>query len=320
MKKINIITGFAVLILGIAIVGVVLDHHQQTTERVNGSGIPFLPKIAGSSGSYVLAATFPVVNDSYPIYQTVTPGAASEEVRRLGDLFGLSGEMKSMPSGNEVRFVDSSKDFVAELQYYTNSGAYRYEIPEKVYPYSTDRQPILPSDEEARVIATKYLLERDLLPDDVYFSDVSIGAQSGSKTLPTYTLYNLTKNVGFVQDLQGVRVYNAGITVTIGESGEVVSAGSSLRELNPEPVRYVKIVAPEEAYQRLISGDVVMRLLPDGYDEVVVSDISLGYWMEIKTESQKYVLPVYVFSCATPSGAHRQYVSAVDSSEMQYLT
>jgi len=52
----------------------------------------------------------------------------------------------------------------------------------------------------------------------------------------------------------------------------------------------------------------------------VVNDISLGYWMEIKTEPQKYVLPVYVFSCVTPSGAHRQYVSAVDPSEMQYLT
>jgi len=206
------------------------------------------------------------------------------------------------------------------LSYYTNSGAYRYEIPEKVYPYSTDRQPSLPSDEEARVIATKYLLERDLLPDGAYFNDVSIGSQSGSKTPTSHTLYNLTKNVEFVQDLQGVRVYNAGITVTIGENSEVVSAGSSLRELKPEPVSYVKIVTPEEAYQRLIAGDVVIRPLPDGYDEVVVSDISLGYWMEIKTEPQKYVIPVYVFSCTTPAGAYRQYVSAVDPSEVQDLT
>jgi hypothetical protein len=133
-------------------------------------------------------------------------------------------------------------------------------------------------------------------------------------------VYNLTKHVSFIKELQGLRVYNAGVGATINERGEVVSAGSSLRELNPEPVRDVNIVTPEEAYQRLIAGDVVMRVLPDGYDGVVVSDISLGYWMEIKTESQKYVLPVYVFSCATPSGVHRQYVSAVEESEMQYLT
>lgn len=320
MKKIIILTGFAVLILGIAILGVGLASYYQTAEGVNDSSILSIPKIAGSSEPYVLAVPFPVVNDSYPVYQTVTPKAASEEVRRLGNLFGLSGEMKSVPSSSKIRLVDDSKNPAAELSYYTNSGAYRYEIPEKVYPYSTDRQPSLPSDEEARAIATKYLVERDLLPDGAYFNDVSIGSQSGSKTPTSHTLYNLTKNVEFVQDLQGVRVYNAGITVTIGENGEVVSAGSSLRELKPEPVRYVKIVTPEEAYQRLIAGDVVIRPLPDGYDEVVVSDISLGYWMEIKTEPQKYVIPVYVFSCTTPAGAYRQYVSAVDSSEVQDLT
>jgi len=320
MNRKALLTGFTVIVLGLIVTGFGLTCLQQAAPGTPLTGIPFIPKIAGSSGSYVLTATFPVVNDSYPVYRTVTPRAASEEVRRLGNLFGLAGEMKSVPSSSKIQLVDDSKNPAAELSYYTNSGAYRYEIPEKVYPYSTDRQPSLPSDEEARVIATKYLLERDLLPDGTYFNDVSIGSQSGSKTLTSYTLYNLTKNVGFVQDLQGVRVYNAGITVTIGENGEVVSAGNSLRELNPEPVRDVKIVTPEEAYQRLITGDVVMRLLPDGYDEVVVSDISLGYWMEIKTEPQKYVLPVYVFSCVTPSGAHRQYVSAVEESEMQYLT
>ena len=166
---------------------------------------------------------------------------------------------------------------------------------------------------------TDYLTERGLLPDDVHFEKVSVKDQYAHTDLTSTTVYNLTKHVSFIKEIRGLRVYNAGIGATINERGEVVSAGNSLRELNPEPVRYVKIVTPEEAYQRLIAGDVVMRVLPDGYDEVVVSDISLGYWMEIKTEPQKYVLPVYVFSCVTPSGVHRQYVSAVEESEMQYL-
>ncbi|MDD4455084.1 MAG: hypothetical protein PHI67_07215 [Candidatus Methanomethylophilaceae archaeon] len=320
MNQKVLLTGFSVLILGIALVGIGLAYHQQTAEGVNGSSIPFIPKIAGSSGSYVLTATFPVVNDSYPVYQTVTPGAASEEVRRLGNLFGLSGEMKSVPSGDEVRLVDDSKDPAAELQYYTNSGAFLYRIPEKVYPDFPDEQADLPSDEETRKIVTDYLAERGLLPDDVYFEKVSVKDQYEHTDLISTTVYNLTKHVSFIKEIQGLRVYNAGVGATINERGEVVSAGSSLRELSPEPVRDVKIVTPEEAYQRLIAGDVVMRVLPDGYDEVVVSDISLGYWMEIKTEPQKHVLPVYVFSCATPSGVHRQYVSAVEESEMQYLT
>ncbi|MFA7199500.1 MAG: hypothetical protein WC093_09420, partial [Methanoculleus sp.] len=281
MEKKTLLAGFSVLILGIALVGIGLAYHQQTAEGVNGSSIPFIPKIAGSSGSYVLTATFPVVNDSYPVYQTVTPGAASEEVRRLGNLFGLSGEMKSVPSGDEVRLVDDSKDPAAELQYYTNSGAFLYRIPEKVYPDFPDEQADLPSDEETRKIVTDYLAERGLLPDDVYFEKVSVKDQYAHTDLISTTVYNLTKHVSFIKEIQGLRVYNAGVGATINERGEVVSAGNSLRELSPEPVRDVKIVTPEEAYQRLIAGDVVMRVLPDGYDEVVVSDISLGYWMEI---------------------------------------
>ena len=320
MNRKILLAGFSVLILGIALVGIGLAYHQQTAEGVNGSSIPFIPKIAGSSGSYVLTATFPVVNDSYPVYQTVTPGAASEEVRRLGNLFDLAGEMKSVPSSSAVRLVDDSKDPAAELQYYTNSGAFLYSIPEKMHPNAPDKQADLPSDEETRKIVTDYLAERGLLPDDVYFEKVSVKDQYAHTDLTSTTVYNLTKHVSFIKEIQGLRVYNAGVGATINERGEVVSAGNSLRELNPESVRDVKIVTPEEAYQRLITGDVVMRLLPDGYDEVVVSDISLGYWMEIKTEPQKYVLPVYVFSCVTPSGAHRQYVSAVEESEMQYLT
>ena len=66
MEKKTLLAGFSVLILGIALVGIGLAYHQQTAEGVNGSDIPFIPKIAGSSGSYVLTATFPVVNDSYP--------------------------------------------------------------------------------------------------------------------------------------------------------------------------------------------------------------------------------------------------------------
>ena len=318
MEKKTLLAGFSVLILGIAILGVGLACHLQTAEGINDSSIPFIPKIAGSSGSYVLTAPFPVVNDSYPVYRTVPPKAASEEVRRLGNLFGLAGEMKSVPSSSAVRLVDDSKDPAAELQCYTNSGAFLYSIPEKITQIS--EQADHPSDEETRKNVTYYLTERGLLPDDVHFEKVNVQDQYEHTGLISTTVYNLTKHVSFIKEIRGLRVYNAGIGATINERGEVVSAGSSLRELSPEPVRDVKIVTPEEAYQRLIAGDVVMRVLPDGYDEVVVSDISLGYWMEIKTEPQKYVLPVYVFSCATPSGVHRQYVSAVEESEMQYLT
>jgi len=323
MKKKTILTGFAVIILGIIVVMVGMNYQQQTAE--GNYTIPTFPKIIGASGPYVLATSYPVVNDSYPAYKTVTPDITDEEVKRIGILFGLSGDVQDYrPSYGISRILDNSKDPYEILKVYRNSGAIRYQIPSKALPYSTDTQPDLPSDEEAREIATKYLLERDLLPDDMHFTTVSIGSQYEHQTQNSYTLYNLTKNVGFVKEIQGAYVYNAGITVTIGDNGEVVCVDRNLRELEPEPVRYVKIITPEQAYQRLLSNDVVRKQLSEDYNVRVITNISLGYWMEIPRDPQKYVLPVYGFSCVSIpeniSNRVKQYVWAVEPSEMQYFT
>ncbi|RXE55404.1 hypothetical protein ABH15_11700 [Methanoculleus taiwanensis] len=311
MKRKALLTGFTVIVLGIIVVGAV--------------DIPLLPNIVGSSGLYVLAAPFPDVNDSYPVYRTVPPDTSTEEIRRIGNLFGVSGDVRGpRTSSGEAKIVDDSKGSAEIFYYYTNSGAFRYSIPDKEYPNTPDRQPDLPSDEEARVIAVTYLKERGFLPEDVHVEGVRIGCSYESSTLTSQTVYTLTKQVSFFKEIQGLQVYHAGVGATIGENGEVVSAGSSLREFDPKPVHDVKIVTPEQAYQRLSSGNVMIQPLPWEYDKIVVTNISLGYWMETKTEPQKYIVPVYVFSCtATWNGKSEEvvrYVPAVDLSEMQYLT
>jgi len=327
-KKTVIITGFAFLALGIIMIGAGMGvfYLQRTYSETGTISIPLMPNTIGPSGPYVLAASFPAVNDSYPVYRTIPPDTSTGEVRSIGSLFGVSGDVKEpQTSSGEAQIVDHSESSAGRsagrLSYYMNSGTFQYIIPAKAYPYATHKQPNLPSDEEARVIAMNYLQERNLLPGDVYCEDVVVGSacvnRSAAKVIESYIL---TKHVHFVKEIQGIRVYNAGITVSIGDNDEVVSVTNSLRKMDPEPVRDAKIVTPDEAYQRLISGDVVMQPLPDGYDRVTVSNISLGYWMDIKTESQKYVMPVYVFTCTTPGGTYNKYVSAVDPSEMQYLT
>jgi hypothetical protein len=304
MNKNALKVGLVVIVLGIVV--------------VMAGIIPFF-NILGVSGLYVLAISHPVVNDSYPVYKTVTPDITDEEVKRIGALFNVSGDVQDyIPSTGISRIADYSKDPYAVLEVYRNSGAFRYQIPDKALPYSTDRQPDLPSDEEARAIATKYLEDRNLLSDDMHFTTVSIGSQSGEGSPTSLTLYDLTKDVRFVKEIQGIQVYSGGITVSIGDKGEVVSAGSSLRELKPEPFRYVKIITPEQAYLRLLSNDVVIRLTccTGNY---IVNNISLGYWMESESSPQKYVLPVYVFSCVSRDGTEEfnLYVWAIELSEMQ---
>jgi len=325
MNRKALLTGFAVVALGVIVAGIGLAYLQNPAGGADAIDSPLLPNIIGPSGPYVLAAPFPAVNDSYPVYRTIPPDTSAEEIRRIGKLFGVSGDVKGPQTSNgEAKIVDDSKGSAERFYYYTNSGAFRYSIPDKKYPNTPDRQPNLPSDEEARVIAATYLKERGLLPEDVHFEEVRIGCSYESSTLTSHTVYTLTKQVSFVKEIQGLQVYHAGVGVTIGENGEVVGAGSTLRKFDPKPVRDVKIVTPEQAYQRLSSGDVVIQPLSEDYDKIVVTNISLGYWMETKTEPQKYIVPVYVFSCvATWDGKSEEivrYVPAVDPTEGQGLT
>lgn len=322
MKKITMIMGFSVVILGITLLVVGLPYLQHSSVR--NYETPSFPQSIGSEGRYTLASSYPVVNGSYPVYATIPPDTTDAEVKRLGDMFGLSlNTMEAKTYSNKIRITDDLKTPPARLTVYTNSGAFTYDIPEKKYPYTTDSQPNLPSDEEARAIATEYLADHNLLPEDVHFEGVSIGSQYEDYS-PTLQVYTLTKHVLFRKEIQGIDVYNAGITVTIGENGEVVGFSNSIRELDPNPVRHVKIISPEEAYIQLLSNNLMVRPMADDSSQIVVKGISLGYWMEIQTMPQEYVFPVYAFSCMSILGDKGEqvmrYVSAVEPSEMQYFS
>jgi hypothetical protein len=299
MKK-AILGGFLVIIFGIIVLV---------------AAILYFP------GPYILAASYPIVDDECPIYRT-TPPSTESEIKRLGNLFNLSMNNTAIHNGI-IEITDESRKPAARLSFFTNSGTYEYAIPEKVYPYTTEVPPDLPSDEEACKIALGYLTERRLLPDDVTVKEVTIGSQVGEYTPTSTVVYTLTKRVNFGKEIQGFPVYGANLAVTIGDKGEVVGVANSYREFDPIPVRPIRIISPEEAYRRLLSNDLVIKPIPAGYGPVVITNITLGYWMEIPPEEQEFILPVYAFSCVNDWGVGKEqvvlYVSAVDPSELPVL-
>jgi hypothetical protein len=325
MKKKTIIMGSIAVGLGIIIIIAGLIYQLPSAQGITSNDIPSFPHIVGLSGQYTLAISYPVMNDSYPIYKTIPPDATNDNIKHIGTLFDVNGEVEeSVPSIGEVQIIDDTKKPTNRLLFYTNSGAYRYDIPDKIYPYATDEQPDLPSDVEAEEIALKYLKERNLLSNDIHLSTVSIGSRSGVSTPDDSRIFNLTKNIAFEKDIEGIPVYNAGITVTIGEKGEIVGVSDTVRQIDAKPFKYVKLITPEDAYQKLTAQDVIIKYLQEDYDKIIVRDISLGYWMDIKTKPQKYVLPIYVFTCENIRGNSKeqvlQYVSAVDPSEIQDIS
>ncbi len=266
------------------------------------------------SGPAILVVPFPEVNETYPVYKIVHHNITENVVREIGKLFNLTGEVKEYPAIGTFRLVDSSKHPEETLEVRQISGSFKYSVEGKMFQSSSDPPPVLPTDEESRAIATQYLNERNLLPDNVHFDSVGPKTQMGFEGPGYSELTTITKSVSFAEEIQGLRVYNAATGVTLGDRGEIVGVGSTLRPLEPEPAGYVKIITPEEAYRRFLAGDLIMRPACC-WEGCVVTNISLGYWTDIQTDPQLYLAPAYAFQCDDMT----LHVRAVDPSELERL-
>jgi len=305
-----------VVILGMVII---LTGVFATTTMWSGQNqISLLPPSEGMGGStIVLDTAFPEVGDSYPAYKTITPDVTFDYVKDIGKRFGLTGEPELYSeSTGEIKLVDDTKEVREQVSVYKHSGAIVYEIPDKQLPLSVESQHILPSEEDAKRIASEYLLERDLLPEGATVKCVRVDQkyeiyQAGINH--PIESYNVTLAVMYSRSIDGIPVYGDEMAVIIGTNNEIVGVIKSWRDVVPSG--YMKIKTPEQAYEELIAGKGMQPSMEMKIDKVIINDISIGYWIEPRIFEQESVLPAYVFSgIAIGNGKEvpfRDYVSAV---------
>ncbi|MBP2145076.1 hypothetical protein J2129_000530 [Methanofollis sp. W23] len=286
---------------------------------------PVPPSESLHNEKFTLNTALPSVNESYAVYQTVIPDVSDEYVNKIGEKFGIQGEpQKKSESTGRIQILDNTGKESRCLLVYEHSGGIVYEIPEKAFPASVESQPVLPSNEEAKKIATDFLKKRDLLPEDAEIESVKVDKiykeyKVGCKE-PVLS-YDMTLDVHYSRDFSGISVYGDELSVIIGDKGEVVEVIKSWRDV--QPYRDVKIKTPNQAYSDLIASKFARPPAEALFEKVIVENITLGYWMEPRISEQKYVLPVYVFSgTGTVNGEEMPYVEfvpAVLSEEMTAL-
>jgi hypothetical protein len=241
----------------------------------------------GRNVSFELAAEFPEVGNKAMVYQVKPPEVTVEKVTEMGRRLGFQGEAKV---GIEFIFMtDKSGGETRELMVDINSGAVRYGFAsymDKLYPLTP---PTLPSEDEAKQIATQFLAQAGLLPPGAYASKVGPGGGAGGDGGPYYVTHLL---VGFTWEFDGLPATGSTLSVRIGDGGEVVQVHRVWREV--EPYKKVSIKSPQEAYQELVAGEGSCPV-PSGCQKMVVEKITLAYWMEPPIERQEYVVPVYQF-------------------------
>ena len=291
-----------------------------------GGGIILIPPLFGQgnygavalsaltgSGKFVVTAPYPSVPEYLPVYRIKNLEITNETATRLALSMGVRGNISTL--GSEIICItNNSSDPPERIEIYKNSGAFRYYITDKLSPTVTS-PPLLPSYDEAKKIADNYLAERNLLSDDFRFSEVTVGESQTEWSAgdSKYISFPLILDVIYERTINGMPAAGGSTVVYIGDNGEVVGLLYRARPIEEKPFRYVKIIRPEEAYRDLVDGKVLRSPIIDS--PVVITNISLRYYLKGQIESQNVVLPVYVFSGSVPS----KYVSAVDPEELKTL-
>jgi hypothetical protein len=265
------------------------------------------------SGKFVVTAPYPSVPEYLPVYRIKNFEITDENATQLALSMGVRGNISSLYS-DAIYIVDNSRDRPERIEIFKNSGAVRYSIEDKIYE-SGQSPPVLPSYDEAKKIADMYLEDRNLLGDDIRFKEVIVGESKGETRAgdPRLILYPVVLDVIYERIINGTPMIGGSTIVYIGENGEVVGLAYRMRAIEEKPFRYVKIIRPEEAYRNLVDGKVLMSPILES--PVVITNISLQYYLKDVAWSQNFVMPVYVFSGSVPS----IYVSAVDPEELKAL-
>ncbi len=274
-----------------------------------------LPAVAGAGEEkYSLTAEFPEVRDSYTLYRVVPAAITEEQVRKIAEQFGLSGEPKAASEATgEFLLIDASKDPEEQVSVYAHSGGVAYHIPDLELPTEVTRQPDLPTDAEAEKIALAFLEKTGMQSPDARVVKTEVNQKQedwkAGESEPGVS-YDVTKAVRFGRSLDGLPVYGDEFAVILGDGGEVVGLVKTWREVTPDGNASLR--SSREAYEDLLAAKTVRPHGGGEYDQITIENVAIGYWMEPGGVVQDLVRPVYAFSgTAVRGGAPEPYIEYV---------
>ncbi len=225
-----------------------------------------------------LAIPLPEFPQNIRVYKMIKPDITIEDVTEIGASLGMTGEVGE----NDKSYLMSNNETGAFLTVFKATGAFRYHISSRLFPGET---PVLPSYEEAALIATNFLAERGWLDDGVKINSVVVGGEANG--VPSHLLVIFDRPVDgyqfqFAADKDALR---------IGDGGEVVAVF-----INPVKYEFYKMAAlkpVKQAYRDLKkTRDEFTQV---GTLWVSIDSVSIAYWLDGVLSEQDYIYPVYVF-------------------------
>ncbi|MHC4461684.1 MAG: hypothetical protein ACYS30_09640 [Planctomycetota bacterium] len=293
-KKIWLSAGLAVVICSAIAVVLILSGNDVTTTQ-SEADYPLLepneklsdissgwsrPPGPGGPLKFEFVGRFPKVPDRMLVYKVLRPQNVTEaDVRELArNYFGMPADAQFRRNGRYCNLNTEAYNFMFQA----HTGFFSLFKHKKARKKLSEDSKDYPSDEECKKIATEYLEERGLLPEDAYLcgvSGVNIGAVGAMSVW-------FGRKIG-QYDIWG---HGSDILVEIGVAGEITKV--SKRWVEYEPYKMAPIKSPKEAFKQLKYGNALLMT-----SSGKATKIKLAYHTHSNDE---YIQPVYSFGFGLP--------------------
>ncbi|MHC4656912.1 MAG: hypothetical protein ACYS91_18115 [Planctomycetota bacterium] len=262
----------------------VIDSNEKLDDLGRGWHCP--PHLVGTL-KFKFVGHFPKVPDKMLLYKIIRPKNVTEAyVRELAKKYfnpelAVYSNMPVRPvyrrNGNFCNLNTDAYNFMFEAHTGFIDLFKRRKAREKL---SEDRKDY-PSDEECIRIATEYLKERDLLPEEAYL----VGVYSYIKPVGAMHVLFTRKIDQYKSWGQGSKIF-----VRIGVAGEITRVVKSWLEY--EPYKLVPIKSPKEAVKQFKYGNALIMT-----SRGKAIKMELAYHNPYNDE---YIQPVYSFGFENP--------------------
>jgi len=223
------------------------------------------------------------------VYRTILPHYTREDIITYGEKFNMSPDDDI--KGGDEGYGRASKDRKIHL-YLTNTGWIEYLNSHRAHTINLiDIPGNLPSDDEAVKIATRFLKDRDLLPDGAEFRTTSHGKIHGTAENDTDIVLWEDVQVWYGRKLNGIPVKGTQLMLAIGADGTPIEFFTNWRDY--QPYKELSVKTPEQSFEELKTKGVPVGM--NNPEKVSITDSYLAYHTKAGAETEEYLEPVWVF-------------------------
>lgn len=231
-------------------------------------------------------------------YEVIQKISDNKTARALAEQFGMRENIVPSEGDEYLKASDDSKKL--KLTIYPE-GSLTYHDLSKLWTLPKTALN-LPEKDDARDIATDYLTEKGLLPEDAHVNIVVADQLSRKNTSTGDVIETIDTNlqVIFGRELNGAPVMGPGskLKLYIGDGGAVIGVHKVWRELEASGTTGIKTA--QSAFAELKQRN--LGSLPPGYDTVTIENVYFAYYEEGPGVEQDYLAPVWVFEGHASNG------------------